>query len=613
MAEQNKQTVGRVGQGGLFGGRGGAPAVKPRNLAKTLRRIWSYLRQEKNMLAVVLAFTLASAALTLAGPYLIGVAVDAIIAARETGDTAGLLVLLPALAGTYLAGGLLTAAQGWLLAGISQRVVKYLRQTLFGKLQKLPLAYFDTHPHGDMMSRLANDIDNVSETIAQSSAQLMAGFIAIVGSFLMMVSLNATLTLAGLITVPLVYLLTRIVAAKTSVLFKDQQAQLGALNAHIEETISGIQVIKAFNHEQQVIGEFGRINTKLCQVGLKAQIWSGFLMPVMNVINNIGFAAIAMTGGILAVKGAVSVGIIASFLSYSRQFVRPLNELANIFNNLQSGVAGAERVFEVLDEQDEAPDMPDAAILINPRGHIVLENVDFGYQPDAPILKHINLEAKAGGSIAFVGPTGAGKTTLVNLITRFYDVTGGRIMLDGRDIREYTRDSLRKCFGIVLQDTYLFSGSIKENIRYGKPDATDAEIQQAAILANADSFIKCLPQKYDTLLSENGGNLSQGQRQLLAIARVILAKPAILILDEATSSIDTRTELSIQDALLKLMQGRTTFIIAHRLNTIRDADEIIVINNGEIIEKGNHEVLMNKQGMYYHMFFNQFKNIEGHV
>lgn len=598
--------------GGRFGRQSRGTVVKPKNFKRTLHRIWFYLREEKRMLTVVLALTMANAMLTLAGPYLIGISVDAIAASHGVDYFNMLQELLIILAATYIAGGLLATLQGWLLAGISQRIVKSLRRTLFEKMQKLPIAYFDTHSHGDLMSRLTNDIDNISDNIAQSSAQLMAGSIAIVGSFAMMVSLNATLTLAGLITVPLVYWLTRIITAKTGVLFKEQQDQLGSLNAHVEETISGLQVIKAFNHEEQAIDEFSRINAKLCRVGLKAQIWSGFLMPIMNVINNIGFAAIAITGGILAVNSAVSIGVIASFLSYSRQFVRPLNELANIFNSLQSGVAGAERVFEVLDEQEEMQDVPNAVMLTNPKGHVVFENVNFGYRPDKLILTNISLEAKAGSSVAFVGSTGAGKTTLITLLTRFYDVTGGRIMLDGRDIREYTRDSLRKCFGIVLQDTYLFSGTIKENIKYGKPDATDKEIQAAAVLANADAFIKVLPQKYETLLSENGGNLSQGQRQLLAIARVILAKPAILILDEATSSIDTRTERYIQDALLQLMKGRTTFIIAHRLNTIRNADEIIVINKGEIVEKGSHNVLMNKQGMYYQMFFNQFKNIEEH-
>jgi ATP-binding cassette subfamily B protein len=343
---------------------------------------------------------------------------------------------------------------------------------------------------------------------------------------------------------------------------------------------------------------------------VKAQIWSGFMMPILSVINNIGFAAIALVGGLLAVNGSITVGVIASFIGYSRQFVRPLNEMAQIYNVLLSGVAGAERAFDVLDENEETTDTQTAIPLQQPRGHVYFEDVSFGYRADVPILNHVNFEVPPGSSIALVGPTGAGKTTIVNLLTRFYDVTAGSIRIDGEDIRNYTRNSLRQTFGIVLQDTYLFSGTIKDNIRYGRPDATDEEVTAAAALANADSFIRRLTNGYDTVLSENGGNLSQGQRQLLAIARVILAQPSILILDEATSSIDTRTELHIQEALLGLMRNRTTFIIAHRLNTIRDADMIMVIDHGEVVEKGKHDELIQMQGTYYQMFNNQFKNIQ---
>ncbi|MGL5511960.1 MAG: ABC transporter ATP-binding protein, partial [Sporomusa sp.] len=391
------------------------------------------------------------------------------------------------------------------------------------------------------------------------------------------------------------------ITRKTAVLFKEQQVQLGLLNSQVEETISGIQVIKAFNYEAQVISDFNTVNSKLASVGTKAQIWSGFIMPLMNVINNIGFAAIAVTGGVLAVQQVITVGVIASFISYSRQFVRPLNELGNIYNVLQSGVAGAERVFEILDQQEELPDNPGAKILKQPQGQVVFDQVSFGYQKDFPILRNISFSVKPGSITALVGPTGAGKTTIVNLLTRFYDVNSGQILIDGCDIREYTRDSLRQCFGIVLQDTYLFSGTISDNIKYGKPAATDAEIKAAAIQANADIFIQRLPKQYDTPLAENGGNLSQGQKQLLAIARVILSDPAILILDEATSSIDTRTEFHIQDALRQMMVGRTSFIIAHRLNTIRHADTILVIDNGGIAEQGSHNDLLARQGAYYRL------------
>lgn len=600
---------GRPGGGGP--GRLRGPVVKPKNFKGTLRRLWSYFGSERKVLSIVFSFIIVDAAITLLAPYLIGKAVDAMNLRKGSVDFPILEMMIFILLGVYLFDALLTFLQGWLMAGVSQRIVKALRSHLFQKLQKLPVAFFDTRTHGELMSRLSNDIDNVSSTVSQSTTQLMSGGITLLGSLIMMLVLSPLLTIASLITVPLVFLLTRTIAKKTSVLFKNQQVQLGKLNGHIEETISGLQVVKAFNHEEKAIEEFEDVNKKLREVGLKAQIWSGFLMPIMNVINNLGFAVVAVVGGILAVKSMITGGIIASFLTYSRQFGRPLNDMANIFNILQSGVAGAERVFEIMDEQEEPDDVPGAVTLEKPKGHVVFENVSFGYRPDVPILKHINFEAGAGTSTALVGPTGAGKTTIVNLLTRFYDVTEGRVLIDGRDIREYTRDSLRRSFGFVLQDTYLFSGTIKENIKYGKPEATDAEVEDAARMANADVFINRLPNGYDTMLSENGGNLSQGQRQLLAIARVILAKPALLILDEATSSIDTRTELHIQDALLSIMKDRTTFIIAHRLNTIRDANTIMVIDHGELIEKGSHDELIAKQGRYYQMFFNQFKNVEG--
>ncbi|WP_462410154.1 ABC transporter ATP-binding protein [Neobacillus sp. Marseille-QA0830] len=586
------------------------PVVKPKNFKGTLKRLWNYFGKERKMLSIVFVFIVIDAVLVLMNPYLIGKAIDAMSPTKGSVNFSFLEIMMIVLVSAYASSAVLNFLQGWLMAGVAQRIVKELRDSLFKKLQRLPVAFFDARAHGELMSRLSNDVDNVSSTISQSTTQLMSGLIGIVGSLVMMLVLSPILTVASLITVPLVYLLTRTIAKRTSVLFKNQQVQLGKLNGQIEETISGIEVVKAFNHEDKVIEEFEEVNTKLREVGLKAQIWSGFLMPIMNVIGNLGFTIVAIVGGVLAVKSLITVGAIASFITYSRQFVRPLNDLANIFNILQSGVAGAERVFEVMDEQEEPDDAKGAVRLENPQGNVVFDHVSFGYRPDVKILKDVSFEVKAGTSIALVGPTGAGKTTVVNLLTRFYDVTEGSIQLDGRDIRDYTRDSLRRCFGFVLQDTYLFTGSIKENIKYGKPDATDKEIVAAARMAGADAFIRRLPRQYETLLSENGGNLSQGERQLLAITRVILAKPALLILDEATSSIDTRTELHIQKALLALMENRTSFIIAHRLNTIRDADVIMVIDHGEVIEAGNHEQLMAKQGRYYQMFSSQFKNTE---
>ncbi|WP_066072935.1 ABC transporter ATP-binding protein [Neobacillus soli] len=597
--------------GGFGGAHRRGPVVKPKNFKGTLRRLWQYFGKERKMLSFIFFFILIDSALMLLAPFLIGKAVDAMSLNGGKVDFGLLEVIIIILVAAYIADAVLTFLQGWLMAGVAQRIVKSLRDTLFKKLQKLPVSFFDARSHGELMSRLSNDIDNVSNTISQSTTQLMSGLVVITGSLLMMLILSPLLTLASLITVPLVFFLTRTIAKRTSVFFKGQQVELGKLNGHIEETISGIEVVKAFNHEEKVIEEFNTVNERLRAVGLKAQIWSGFLMPIMNVINNLGFAIVAVAGGVMAVKGLITIGAIASFITYSRQFVRPLNDLANIFNVLQSGVAGAERVFEIIDEQEEPADSPTAIALENPKGHVVFENVSFGYRSDVPILRNVSFEARIGSSTALVGPTGAGKTTFVNLLTRFYDVTSGRILLDGRDIRDYTRDSLRSCFGFVLQDTYLFSGTIKENIKYGKPAATDEEVEKAARMANAAPFISRLPNQYETVLTENGGNLSQGQKQLLAIARVILAKPSLLILDEATSSIDTRTELHIQEALLKLMEDRTSFIIAHRLNTIRDADNIMVIDHGQIVEQGNHDMLMDQQGRYYQMFFNQFKNVEG--
>lgn len=611
MAGSKNNTNVNVPIPGFRGGRRNmGPIEKPKNFKNTLKRLWSYFGSERRTLIIIFLLTILDSAVVLLGPYFIGRAVDAMSIKGGAVDFNLLTIMIVALTVSYLGDALLTLIQGFLVASSSQRIVRSMRNNLFLKLQKLPVMFFDTNSHGDIMSRLSNDIDNVSTTISQSALQLMSGVITIVGSLVMMLILSPLLTLASLITVPLVFLLTKGIAKKTGKLFKSQQMELGKLNGHIEENISGIHVVKAFNHEEKTIKEFDNINDRLCEVGLKAQIFSGFLMPIMNVINNIGFAAVAGVGGILAVENMITVGVIASFLSYSRQFVRPLNNLANVFNTLQSAVAGAERVFEILDQKEEKEDAAYAKKIDEISGEVKFENVYFGYRKDVDILKNINFEAKAGETIALVGPTGAGKTTIVNLLTRFYDVTKGRVFIDRIDIRDFTRDSLRRCFGIVLQDTYLFTGTIKENIKYGNLSASDEKIELAAKMANAHEFIKRLPKGYDTILSESGANLSQGQRQLLAIARAILTEPSILILDEATSSVDTRTELKIQEAMLKLMEGRTSFIIAHRLSTIRDANKIMVIDGGRIIEMGSHDELIAEKGKYYHMYFNQFKNSE---
>jgi len=594
-----------MGGAARFGGQ----VVKPKDFKGTIKRLWSYFGKEKKLLTIIFIFILLDSIVVLSAPFLIGKAVDA-MSLGEKVDFNMLHITVIILLIAYITNALLNFSQGWMMAGVAQRIVKRLRSHLFQKLQKLPVSFFDSRTHGELMSRLTNDIDNVSNTISQSTTQLMSGLIVITGSLVMMIALSPILTLASLVTIPLVFFLTRAIARKTRVLFRSQQKELGMLNGHIEETISGLEVVKAFNHEEKAITEFQEVNTRLRKVGTSAQIWAGFLMPIMNVINNLGFTIVAVVGGYLAVENLITIGVIASFITYSRQFVRPLNDLANIFNILQSGVAGAERVFEVLDSEEEPEDRDSAIPLVNPKGIVEFKNVSFGYRDNVPILKNVSFTAEAGSSTALIGPTGAGKTTIVNLLTLFYDVTEGEILIDGRDIREYTRDSLRRCFGIVLQDTYLFSGTIMENIKYGNPYATEEEVRAATRMANADLFINRLPKGYETELSENGGNLSHGQKQLLAIARVILSKPSLLILDEATSSIDTRTELQIQDALANVLEGRTSFIIAHRLNTIRDVDTIMVIQDGEIAEKGNHDELMEQYGIYHKMISNQYKSLQ---
>ncbi|WP_330389748.1 ABC transporter ATP-binding protein [Cellulosilyticum sp. I15G10I2] len=592
--------------GGGPGGRFMRTVVKPKDFKGVMKRLWLYFKTAyKELIGIGVAVVLGSA-MTLTVPFLIGKAID-LLSVTDTAINLYLLrMVVFLLLIVYSIDSMTSLLQGWIMAGISRRIVTKLRENLFLKLQKLPIAFFDTHTHGEMMSRLTNDIENVSTTISQSIAQLIAGGLTILGAFGMMVFLSPLLTLASIFTVPLVFLLSRTIASKTRVYFKTQQAELGRLNGYIEETITGMHIIRAFNHEKQVIENFSTINQQLFKAGLQAQILSGFLMPLMNVINNLGFVAVAGVGGMLAVNNIISVGVIASFLSYSRQFARPLNELANVFNTLQSAMAGAERIFEVLDEKEETEDKDEGIVLNFPKGDVVFKNVSFGYRKDVEVLKKISFEAKAGSSTALVGATGSGKTTIVNLLSRFYDTDQGEILIDGHNIKDYTRSSLRRCFGIVLQDTYLFTASIKENIRYGNLMASDKEVVRAAKMANADFFIKQLPRGYETVLAEGGNNLSEGQKQLLAIARAILADPAILILDEATSSVDTRTEIQIQEALLKLMQGRTSFIIAHRLSTIRDVDKIMVMDQGEIVESGSHNELVMKKGSYYNLYQRQY-------
>lgn len=583
-----------------FGSRFGG-GEKPKNMRATLVRLWSLFGKEKWKLVSVFVIATAGAALSLVGPLYIGRGVDAMAQSGGVDFTRlhGILLLLGI---AYGIGALLTWFQEWWIAGVVQRIVMIIRKTLFERVQRLPLAFFDTHTHGELMSRLANDVENVSSMLSSSTTQLFASLFTVTGSFVMMLVLSPVLTALTLVTVPFTLLLSGQIAKRSRKQFRAQQANLAALNGHIEEILSGQLVVKAFGREEQVIAQFDEINARLRESGRKAQFMSGMVMPLLNAMTNIGFVIVATAGGWLAISGAVTVGVIASFINYSRQFSRPLNEIANLYSSIQSAQASAERVFALMDVPPEPADKAHALPVTDPMGHVGFEEVDFGYLPGIPVLKDVNIDAPPGRTIALVGPTGAGKTTVVNLLVRFYDPDAGTIRLDGRALPDWQRNSLRTSFGMVLQDTHLFSGTIRENIRYGRLDATDPEVEDAVKAVGADAWVRRLPNGFDTVLDESGGGLSQGQRQLLSIARAVLADPAVLILDEATSSVDTRTEMVLQQAMLHLRKGRTSFIIAHRLSTIREADEILVIDQGGIIERGNHQALMDAKGFYHSMY-----------
>jgi ATP-binding cassette subfamily B multidrug efflux pump len=589
--------------------RGMTAKVQAKNTKGTVLRIWSYLHRQRMGLISVSILAALSALLLLSGPFLMKVAMDEYIIPRNYN---GLLWICVWLLIVYAGGAVMAWIQAYVMTGVAQRTVWEMRNDLFGHLQKLPLPYFDSKTHGEIMSRTTNDIENVTNTLNQSVTQLISSFLTIVGSIVFMLILNVWLTLVTLLIVPIAIFVTGQIAKRTRKYYSIQQKHLGELNGFIEETISGQKVVKTFHREEKATEEFQVINTKLKKVGIKAQILTGFIPPVMNVINNLSLALVASTGGLMAFYNLVSIGVIVAFIQYSKQFSRPLNELANQFNMIQSAIAGAERVFEVMDELTEQHETGPESLRMNQvRGEVVFHQVCFNYKPDVPILTNISLTASPGQTIALVGPTGAGKTTIVNLLTRFYDIDSGSITIDGVNIQTLDKNSLRSQLGIVLQDAYLFSDTILENIRFGRLAATDSEIYEAAKLANADTFIKKLPQGYDTLLTAEGNNLSHGQRQLITIARAILANPAILILDEATSSVDTRTEMYIQEAMNVLMKGRTSFVIAHRLSTIREADLILVMNGGEIIERGTHQQLLEAKGFYYNLYTSQFKRAVG--
>ncbi len=578
---------------------------KPKNTKNTLKRLWKLLAGQRVKLISATAFVAMATISNLLGTRLVGIAIDEFISVNNFN---GLFKLLVFSAVIYILAAILNRIQILLSVKISQTVVTNLRQMLFEKFQTLPLKFFDTNAHGDLMSRATNDIDTIANSLNTSLSQVISSAITITGSLIFMLMISPILTLVALISLPVLFVITSFITKRSKVYFRKQQNILGELNGKIEEVIPSQKVVKIFVKEDDEIHEFEKLNKNLNQIGIQAQIFSGLMGPVSTLINGINYALISLAGSVLAVYKLITIGDITSFVMYTKQFARPFNELANQYNMLILAIAGAERVFDILDESPEPEDKKDSIELKDIKGEVVFDNVTFSYTKEKIILKNINLTANPGETIALVGPTGAGKTTIINLLTRFYDIQKGKISIDGINITDIKRNSLRGSLGIVLQDTYLFTGTILNNIKYGRLDATDSEIKEAAILANAHEFIHRLPNGYETVLTEDDDTLSQGQKQMIAIARAILADPSILILDEATSNVDTRTEVKIQKAMLNLMKGRTSFVIAHRLSTIRNADLIVVINDGEIKEAGNHKELLEKKGFYYNLYINQFNS-----
>ena len=577
---------------------------KARDPRRALSGLLRYLGPFKVRLSLVFIFVIIYTVLGLIGPYLMGVAIDRFISTRQV---AGLAAIALWMLAVYLLNNLFQAVSSWIMSDISQRSLKQMRKDLFTQLQHLPIAFFDRNPAGELMSRLTNDIDAINQAVSQNVTSLIASVLSMAGILVAMFILDHWLALASLLVLPIMFWFTQFVARYTRKGFRELQKHLGEMNSVMEESLSGEKVIKAFRRNDTAVANFRKRNQAVFKAGVSANSYALLLMPLTNVLGNFFVIVLAGLGGWLALRDLVSVGIIATFISYGQNFINPLRQIANLYNSIQGALAGAERVFEVIDTPAEVDAGPQAPVLGSLQGHVRFEEVDFAYRKGIPVLTDMSLEARPGEIFALVGPTGAGKTTIINLLTRFYEIDEGRISIDGRDIRDIRKTDLRRALALVLQDTFLFSDTVKENIRFGRLEATDEQVIEAARMADADHFIRQLPHGYDTLLSERAGNLSQGQRQLLAIARAILANPAILILDEATSSVDTRTEARIQKALLRLMAGRTSFVIAHRLSTIRDANHVLVINNGEIVEQGTHQQLLDKKGFYHRLYLSQFK------
>lgn len=614
------------GPGGGFGrgpmrGQMGMPVQKARDFKGTMKRLLGYLKPRRFRLLTVFVMAILSTVFSIVSPKILGKATTKLFEGvmMKYHHVPGAMVdfeyiaqILFLLIGLYIFSAFFSYLQQYIMAGVAQKTVFDIRNDVNDKLARMPLKFFDSRTHGEILSRVTNDVDNISSTLQQSLTQLISSIVTIGGILIMMLTISPLMTLIALVTLPLSFVVTAIIAKRSQKYFAAQQKELGILNGHVEEMYTGHQIVKAFGRESESIAKFDDINERLYHAGWKAQFVSGIIFPLMNFISNIGYVLVCVVGSILVMKKTIEIGDVQAFIQYSRQFTHPIIQMANIANIIQSTVASAERVFELMDEVEQIPDRVDAKRVDFPQGEVRFQNVRFGYQEDVTLMEDMNIDVKPGQTIAIVGPTGAGKTTLVNLLMRFYEINAGKITVDGVDISDLKRGDLRTLFGMVLQDTWLFNGTIRDNIAYGRAGATEEEIVRAAKAAHADHFIRTLPDGYNTVLNEEASNISQGQKQLLTIARAILADPAILILDEATSSVDTRTELLIQKAMTALMKGRTSFVIAHRLSTIRDADLILVMNNGSIIETGSHHDLMAQDGFYADLYQSQFTgaNIE---
>ncbi|WP_285800747.1 ABC transporter ATP-binding protein [Exiguobacterium sp. s48] len=621
MSEKQSNTRqthgGHGGPGGPGGGNMMMMGEKPKEFKVTFRRLLAYLKPRRNTLIAVFVAAILSTIFMIAGPKIMGIAITELFEgayAKFTGvpgaeiDFTRIGLILSLLAGLYVISSLFNYVQQYLMSGVAQKTVYDLREDVNKKLERLPLKYYDGRSNGETLSRVTNDIDLIGSTLQQSVTSFITSIVTIIGILIMMLSISPLLTVISLVSLPLTIFAIRPILKRSQRYFSDQQRHLGRLNGHVEEMYTGHAVVKAFGREETAVREFEEVNEELYDAGRKAQFISGIIMPMTMFIGNISYVLISVVGGILVTQRSISIGDIQAFITYTRQFTQPITQTANIANIVQSTVAAAERVFELLDEEEEVKEVTTYR-LERAEGNVAFRHVDFGYG-DNLLIQDMNLDVLTGQTVAIVGPTGAGKTTLINLLMRFYELNDGEILIDGKDSRQMSRHDLRHTFGMVLQDTWLFNGTIRDNIAYGKTGATESEIVNAAKTAHADSFIRTLPDGYDTVLNEEANNISQGQKQLLTIARAVLANPPIMILDEATSSVDTRTEILIQQAMKRLMDGRTSFVIAHRLSTIKDADLILVMDQGRVIEQGTHESLLEAGGFYEDLYNSQFAEKE---